>query len=485
MKRFIIYFLFIAALFTFFVSVIRMQKSKQTAIIQKQSQEVAMSNQFPAEGYVRDFDISPDGTKLVAEIAKINGEESSVDLWLMDSDGNNKKRLTFTEFDLKTQNANKLFRAKNQMKVPYFEQVFAVKPKFLPDGKHIAYYLQTDTLTPPVSGEKSYSQPRIVDLEGKPAFENLPCNGRNVQLSHPVFSPDMKHYAYAKEIKYNNSWANQVNIGDLQTGSEITLEQLFSIFGSPMEFIWSPDGEKIAVSGKEYSDDKEFSNSSISYLWIYDIFSKELKRMAKIGGYEKTIKWSVDSKVIVAWNILNQTNAVEDNGTWLLSFSREVYCQVGRGRGVYHPVWSLNNKNIALRGGFYNDLKSLGIYIADTDGKIVNQIISGMRVGNFNWVLRDCYIIYSKNLIDENKKFKYCYLWMVSTDGKSNESLDVKIEYDYHWKYSSSAEQIFYINQIKERNGDVGVGINWDNLWSFDLKTRQKKNITNLKFPEK
>ncbi|MCU0290297.1 MAG: hypothetical protein MUF15_28420, partial [Acidobacteria bacterium] len=234
-------------------------------------------NKLPLIGDIQSFDISSDGKKLVVAISKKANKKDSSDLWLMDSDGNNVKRLTSTEFSPIIKNAQNLFPM--ELKLPAYGRVYAANPKFLPDGKHIAYFEKTVVLTPSVEGYKTFDKPKIIDTDGKSTFENLPYSGSRTHPRHPVFSPDMKHYVYFKEIEVKPyKFAYQIRIGDLDIGRETPLEQLFNLFGTLIQFSWSHDSSKLAISGKDYNDNWEYSNSPIAFLWIYDTNTGKLNK---------------------------------------------------------------------------------------------------------------------------------------------------------------------------------------------------------------
>jgi len=454
-------------------------------------------NQLPKRGCVSDFDISPDGKELIVEIMGYQkGVDPSKDqsyrkrggfgrdLWRMDIDGKNVRRLTFTEFNPETQNANRLYKAKRHYTVSSYKRVDALWERYLPDGKHIAYCEETEIYTPPVGGIMNHRVPKIIDREGNPAFTDVPFSGSKSYPKHPVFSPDMRYYAYLKEIepiKYKHEY--QLKIVELQSKKEVTLEKTFRTTGKSPEFIWSPDGSKLAIVAGETDRKNDYEMG----LWLVNSDGREFRKLTWAGAGFNAAGWSLRGKKLVFGTGSREKHLEEKvfdevkvSGIWTLDLESNKEYKVSDSLRASRSCWSIDGKKVLFSSsGFLGSewkIEDRGLHFSNSDGTNLKQIISGVRPYNFTWVLGDEYIVYCAGFGPPDPKRKGYFkkvlgtkLWLVSLDGKTKEEL-TQVPSERNWKYSPANEKIFYVKTTAEKSM----------LFELDLRTREKRVLITL-----
>lgn len=248
--------------------------------------------------------------------------EQKGQIWLMEQDGTSKTQITW-----KGENAN---------------------PVWSPDGRHIAFVSHR--------GGDEKEGPWIVSTDGAQEQElaRVPARGGST-TSHdelqPVYSPDgTKIFVLGMALSEGNSWWNLGGEGPALIIVDATQQwpwgrtwQRFGwwnpLDGAPFsieEAVWSPDSKRVAF----------VSNHGNMSIWVTDTEGGMPRRLTRIDGEPKKIRWSSDGRNIAfvdwdadGWGVF----VVQPDGDTWQEFQRVVRC----GREPEDFSWSGSGKKIA------------------------------------------------------------------------------------------------------------------------------------------
>ncbi|MEN8819095.1 MAG: S9 family peptidase [Polaribacter sp.] len=244
------------------------------------------------------------------------------------------------------------------------------------------------------------------------ASKKVSLIGKNIQ--EPVFSPDNKKVAYAKDnnIFIKNLGTNKVtqitnNGKKNQIINGITDWVYEEEFGFVRAFEWSNDSQNIAflrfnesqvptfsmdmVGNQNYPEQQVFKypkageKNAMVTLHLYGVSSKSTRQI-ELGAYEyiPRIKWSNDADVLVATTLnrhqnnlkLHKVNAIKASASLLLNEIDKAYIDITDNLTFLNDnsfIWT------SEKDGFNH------IYHYDFSGKLINQITSG------NWEVTNYY----------------------------------------------------------------------------------------------
>ena len=249
-----------------------------------------------------------------SKIAFISDRDGNRELYIMDYDGMNQMRLTYTKG-------------------------MEMLPAWSHNGEMIAY----------TSFRKGNPDLYIRHIyEGRD--ELVASGGSNIT---PDFSPDDKFLLYSSSLPGNY----EIYLYDLRTKQK---RRLTFSYGSDLTPKWSPDGEKILFSS---------DRSGSPQLYIMDSDGKNPRRITFQGSYNASPDWAPDGdRIIYVSRVLGRFNL------YMLFLSTSQVVKLTSGMAMNeNPCFSPDGRHIVFssnRSGKYQ------IYIMDYDGKNLRQLTS-------------------------------------------------------------------------------------------------------------
>ena len=196
------------------------------------------------------FELSPNGE----QVAYTNYGQGPGEIWVMDSDGGNRQRLTFNE-----DNDNFV--------------------RWLPDGRRIAFQRQVGWSNYSMSMKLNGSAPQILfDREG--------------MLGQPIVSPDSNRVAFVAEgPEEGNSEVWVANVDGTSERRIVEYRENGRGSGHPR---WSPDGKRIIYQGSLNTGGKYLE----SKIFIVDADGTNMAQLTNGKGDHNWPVWSPDGERI-------------------------------------------------------------------------------------------------------------------------------------------------------------------------------------------
>lgn len=253
-------------------------------------------------GRIGSVALSPDNSQILYQVSYVSIDQNKInpELFVMNADGSDKKRLTFT-------NASE------------------GNPQWIDDGKHIAF----------LSNENGSSQIWTMKPDGSGMHQISDIEGG---ISGFVYSPDGTKVLIIKKVKYGqrtpdlypdlpqasgrilddimykhwDHWVEEIphvfvadlkdnklsNITDLLEGEPYEAPML--PFGGIEQVAWSPDSKTIAYTSRKKTG-KEYAVSTNSNIYFYDLESGKTTLMTEgMMGYDMNPQFSPDGTKL-AW----------------------------------------------------------------------------------------------------------------------------------------------------------------------------------------
>lgn len=402
----------------------------------------AKKNALPqSAGMVTSFDVSPDGKEIVLA-ARFNDSITS-DIWKMNIDGTNVKRLTYTANLPYSRRAVTLNNRRNEKhREPLRGAIEADSPKFSGKGNFIFYRMVYNfSLINPYTNEGLM----MMDKDGKNQHEIKPM----------VMSPDETKYIRFVTKEKGDRKGNMVVFDAI---SNKPIKEIIECW-SPFHIFWSPDSKKIVFAG---SKEEKMGNSKVPiYLWVMDLEKGEVKELTWVATGCNTVLWSPDST-----NLLIGTGArgeLKDSGIWVFDLANDKEYRINDTVRAGRGAWSRSGKNVLFiaRGKLDDDNKTNknDFYLASSDASNLTHIAEQGGL-EFSLVWDDKYILYSSYAQPEIS------LWLLSLDGMTNKKIVEKVysEYAYQW--------------VENKKGIVYICDN--NLWFLDIESLKIKQLTDV-----
>ena len=257
-----------------------------------------------------------------AQIVFSSHRDGNWEIYVMDTDGKNQRRLTNNDFD-------------------------EWEPSWSPDGKHIAFTASEDRVV------DQHPQIYVMDADGG----NLRKLTKNPFPEwDPSWSPDGKRIAFTADVNWHT------NIYEIDADGQ-NLRRLGQDEQMGKDPSWSPDGKHIAfvsIRGKDGWDND---------IYVMDADGKNQRRLTNNDFDEWDPSWSPDGERIVFSSV--RDGHVDANG-WLTA---EIYVMDADGRNLRrltnndfddrYPSWSPDSERIVFASeGFGN----FDIYVMNADG---------------------------------------------------------------------------------------------------------------------
>ncbi len=240
-----------------------------------------------------------------------------------------------------------------------------------------------------------------------------------------------------------------------------------------MNPVFSPDGKKIAFTKAKYEG-----------IYVYDVTTKDIKKVTDEQAAGFGYKWSSDSKSILTrvakYENMNRLNAVK---IFNIDSNQQLQLTEYRTRMPFMPEWSEQDTKVIVPSK-----NGVEIY---SSGKLSKQSISGLqpdvyikndkittrdavtKTEKFLEPIKDAQII---NLVSSPDKKKVAFevmggnMYSMNTDGTNLKDLGK----GHRPRWSSDSKKIIYM--ITEDNGEDYTS---SDIYTINADGTQKKNLTN------
>ena len=329
-------------------------------------------------GRIGSVEVSPDKSKILYQVTyvSIGQNKTNSELFVMDADGSNKKRLTFT-------NA----RESN--------------PQWIQDGGRVAF----------LSNESGSSQIWTIKPDGSGMRKVSEIEGG---INGFIFSPDNKKVIYIKNVKYGEStqdlyadlpqasgrirndlmykhwdhWVEEIphvfvaDVNDSKLSNSIDLlagepyEAPMLPFGGIEQLAWSPDGKTIAYTSRKKTG-KEYAVSTNSDIYFYHLETGKTTNVTDgMMGYDINPQFSPDGSKL-AWQSQERDGYEADKSRLFvmdLATGDKSYITENFDYNTDAFVWDSDNRTIYLVACVEAKTQ---LFSADIDKKEVAAITEG------------------------------------------------------------------------------------------------------------
>lgn len=396
-------------------------------------------------GRIGSVEVSPDKSHILYQVTYVSipQNKTNSELFIMKSDGSNKKQLTITS----TQESN---------------------PQWIADGKKIAFLSnetgssQIWTINPDGGGMK-----QISNVEGGiDGFKYSP-DGKKVLFIKSIKTgeaaadkyPDLSNASgrIVDDLMYKHwdTWVESVphpfvadlsgnklmNTKDLLEGEPYEAPML--PFGGIEQLAWSPDGKTIAYTSRKKTG-KEYAVSTNSDIYFYDIETGQTKNMTDgMMGYDINPQFSPDGKYL-AWQSMERDGYEADKNRLFvmdLSTGEKTYVTEQFDYNTDEFVWNSDNRTVYMVASVKGTTQ---LHAADIVTKEITPITKGkydytsVVLGNDKLIAKRVSMsqpteIYSvdiasgqaidisfenKEILDQLKMGEVEERWIATTDGK-------------------------------------------------------------------
>ena len=331
-------------------------------------------------GRIGDVSVSPDGKKVLYTVTYYSVEKNkgNAEVYIMDADGGNVKRLTQT----KNSEFNVVFNPSGD-KIGF---IYA-------DGDDVNIYEMNLDGT----SRKKISDLKEGDLEG---FSYAP-DGKHIVYVRAVEKKDK--YAYLKEgldkttgrinddlaYRHWDNWVDNIpqpfvaefdgkKIKDgVNLLADTEFESPMRPWGGMEQIVWSPDGKKIAYTCRKKTG-KEYAYSTNSDIFIYDIATKQTENISEgMMGYDQNPVFSPDGKTI-AWESMERDGYEADKIRLMVydfASKKAAYMTEAFDQNVGSLHYSADSKNIYFVSDYH---AKDNIYKINLANKEIKQITNSV-----------------------------------------------------------------------------------------------------------
>lgn len=312
---------------------------------------------------------SPDGTKIVFESCTMHGVDPIFDdnVWIMDIGGNNKKRLTKSE---------------------YYEGL----PSFSPDGTKIIFESAPKKLSAEV--EKNIfvmnidgSNQKLITVDETQECPSWSPNGtKKVYEKYEGGIPYRTTSNYSLKIEYGPSgeelWRKSSKWEKTETRSRTIQNSIVYTRNANIHHSWSPDGDKIV-----------FEN--FYTIWLMDSDGGNLTLLSPDGAVDSYPSWSPDESKIVFISSKTKNNDTGITDIWTMDSDGGNRKQLTDDDAIeWEPSYSPDGKKIvftSLQSGIPS------IWIMDSDGRNKQQLTSEYPIEQPKWSSDSSNIVFASD----------------------------------------------------------------------------------------
>jgi len=396
-------------------------------------------------GRIGEVVVSPDGTQVLFTLTYFGIEENkgNAELWLMNADGSDLKRLTHTA-------------------------VGEYNPRWSPDGKTIGF----------LSAESGSMQLWLMNNHGTGRKQLSEVEGG---ISGFAFSPDYKKVLYTADVKVNptvqdiyadlpkatgrinndlmyrhwDHWVDNFthifvadfNGKSLSNAADIMKDEPWESplrpFGGMEQITWSPDSKSIVYTARKKTG-KSYSLSTNSDLYQFNIETgKTINLTSGMMGYDMNPVFSPDGRFL-AWESMERDGYEADKiRLFIMDFetTEKTYLTEGFDQNVHSLVWNNEGNKIYFTSNWHALDQIYSIDLAD---KNIQKITEGVHSYNSVMLAADKLIgarmsmsspvelfsvdeesgaqtqitFVNKQLLDQIKMGRVEKRWIPTTDGK-------------------------------------------------------------------
>lgn len=356
----------------------------ETPIIGKQNPKIENGRMTPevlwSFGRIGGTQVSPDGTKILYSVSyySIPENKSNSELFVMNTDGSDKKQITET--------AHRESAA-----------------KWMKDGERIAF----------LSSESGTSQLWIMKADGSGRKQITEREGGINDFS---FSPDESKLLFVADVKYGertvdkypdlpkasgiivndlmhkhwDEWVKTVPhpfIADFKSNkieneTDILKDEPFESpmkpFGGIEQLAWSPDGKTVAYTCRKKTG-KEYALSTNTDIYFYNLETGKTENKTEgMMGYDQNPTFSPDGKWL-AWESMEREGCESDKKRLFLmnvATGEKTDVSADFDQNSEALVWSANSKSIYFVSCWHAVTQ---IYRADIADKKIKQITKGVH----------------------------------------------------------------------------------------------------------
>lgn len=331
-------------------------------------------------GRVGSVVVSPDKTHLLYQVTYVSipQNKTNAELFIMKSDGTEKKQLTITN----TQESNPQW-IDNGKKIAFLSnetgtsQIWTINPDgggmtqisdvndgidgftFSPDGMKVLFIRNVKNSTKP--GER---YPDLPEASGRVVDD--------LMYKHWDHWVESVPHPFVADVSGNKL----TNIKDLLEGEPY--ESPMAPFGGMEQLAWSPDGKIIAYTSRKKTG-KEYALSTNSDIYFYNLESGETRNMTEgMEGYDVNPQFSPDGHAI-AWQSMERDGYESDkNRLFVMDLTSGVKTYVTENFDYNTDafVWNSDNKTIWMVAPVQGTTQ---LYKADITTREITPVTSGMH----------------------------------------------------------------------------------------------------------
>ena len=276
-----------------------------------------------------------------AQIAFGSDRDGNSEIYVMDVDGGNPRRLT------------------NNRHADW-------SPSWSPDGKRIVFCSDRDGHPFRIPGWFT-SEIYVMDADGgnQQNLTNHPSNDRS-----PSWSPDGTRIAFQSYRDNDRNHNIEIYVMDAD-GSN--LQRITNNLIEDENPAWSPDGERIVFSSAREGHFIDGDGNTTDEIYVMDADGSNLQRITNNLIEDENPAWSPDGERIV-FSSAREGHFIDGDG----NTTDEIYVMDADGgnqqrltenrNNDWDPVWSPDGKRIAFMADRKGDFEKFDIYVMDADG---------------------------------------------------------------------------------------------------------------------